>query len=300
MLSRLLHYGLILPLSNLPFWVLYRLSDIGYYIIYYIIRYRRKVVFGNLQRSFPNYTTAQIQRLAKLYYRHLCDLGVESLKIFSISIEEAIVRNRIVNPEVAARFFDQGRSIIFSAGHYNNWELCVLASDAQLKHKSIGVYTQIRNEYFEKVMRVTRGRYGMELVTKKEIKAFHEKNRHRLTATILANDQAPSPSTKRAYRMMFLNQETDVMYGTEKFAREYDYPVVFAAIRKVRRGWYETRLQVMEEHPGTTPYGDITERMTRLIEAQILEEPQYWLWSHKRWKKRNYAVDRDKSLEPDS
>lgn len=256
------------------------------------------MVFGNLQRSFPHLDPAQIKRLAKLYYRHLCDLGVESLKIFSISIEEAIARNRIVNPEVAGRFFDQGRSIIFSAGHYNNWELCVLASDAQLKHKSIGVYTQIRNKYFEKVMRKTRGRYGMELVTKKEIKAFHEKNRHRLTATILANDQAPSPSTKRAYRMMFLNQETDVMYGTEKFAREYDYPVVFAAIKKVRRGWYETHLQVMEEHPRNTPYGDITERMTHLIEAQILEEPQYWLWSHKRWKKRNYAVDRaeDRSL----
>jgi KDO2-lipid IV(A) lauroyltransferase len=245
-----------------------------------------------LQRSFPHKSPGEIRHLATLYYRHLCDLGVESLKIFSISIEEAIARNRIVNPEVAGRFYDEGRSIIFSAGHYNNWELCVLASDAQLKHKSVGVYTPIRNAYFERVMRKTRGRYGMELVPKKEIKAFHEKNRHRLTATILANDQAPSPSTKRAYRMMFLNQETDVMFGTEKFAREYDYPVVFAAITKVKRGWYETRLQVMEEHPRNTPYGDITERMTRLIEAQILEEPQYWLWSHKRWKKRNYAVDR--------
>ncbi len=287
MLSKILYYTLLKPLSLLPFRVLYMLSDLAYVVVYHILGYRKAVVRQNLRNSFPQKTAKELKHIEGKFYHHLCDLAVESIKIFSISLEEAVASNRFVNPEVADRFYDEGRSVIFSAGHYNNWEMCVLASDAQIKHKSIGVYTPLANPFFEEKMRETRGKYGMVLLPKRQIKEFHASNRHVLTGTILASDQAPSPSTKQTYTMTFLNQETEVMYGTEKFAREYNYPVLFAAITKVRRGVYETRFEVVEEEPSSTPYGQITEKVTRLLEKQILDQPEFWLWTHKRWKKRN-------------
>ncbi len=286
MLSRLLYYLLIKPLSLLPLALLYRLSDVGFLLVYNGIGYRKKVVFQNLKNSFPAYSPEEVSRVARLFYRHLCDLAVESIRLFSLSKEEAIARNKIVNPELANRYFDQGRSIVISMSHYNNWELSVLNTNPQLRHQVVGIYAPISNEFLNKKMYASRSRFGLELISKREVGKFHAAQGARLTATLIAGDQYPSPSAKGVYRMRFLNQESDVLFGTEKIAVQYNYPVLYAATTKVRRGYYETRLELVEHNPATAAPGSITEKHTRLLEARILAEPQYWLWSHKRWKKR--------------
>lgn len=286
---RILYYGLLKPLSLLPLGALYRLSDLAFLLVYYVIRYRRRVVMSNLEKSFPDKSPSARRAIARKYYRHLCDLAAESLRIFSIPLDEAILRNKVRNAEVADRFFREGRSVILAASHYNNWELCVLAAKAQLEHTPIGVYAPIKNQFLERKMKSVRGRYGLVLVSKREIKSFMTKNQDLLYANILAGDQAPSPSTKKVYHTTFLNQPTDVVYGAEKFARDYNCPVIYVAISKVRRGYYRTDLELLEEHPLESPPGSITERITRRLEEQILEEPANWLWSHKRWKKRSYS-----------
>ncbi len=286
MLSRLLYYTFLKPLSLLPMGLLFGLSDGLYLLMYYVVRYRRRVVWQNLRNSFPTYTDAELTRISRSFYHHLCDLAVESLKIFSISLEEAVGRNTIQNPEVADRLFEEGRSIILTTGHYNNWELFILTANAQLKHPIVGVFQPIRNAFFNQKMNATRGRFGMLLVSKREIKEFNAGHQDLISATILAGDQAPGPSTKKVYHTMFLNQPTDVVFGTEKFASQYNRPVVFVAISKVSRGRYMSRLELIEEFPSQAVSGSITEKITRRLEEQILEQPEYWLWSHKRWKKR--------------
>jgi Kdo2-lipid IVA lauroyltransferase/acyltransferase len=286
MLSRLLYYALIKPLSLLPFRALYALSDAAFYVVCYLIRYRRDVVMSNLRLAFPEQSEAWRWQVARRYYRHMCDLAAESIKMFSVSKDEALKRTRLTNPELTERFAEQGLSLIVTAGHYNNWELCALTSDLLVPHHVLGVYTPLRNAFMDQKIRTSRERFGMETVAKRKISEFLAANTGQLTVTLLAADQAPSPSTKTVHRMEFLGQPTEVMLGPERFSKQYGYPVLHVAMRKLRRGFYEYTLLVVEENPRDAPPGSITEGHTRLLEQQIREAPEFWLWSHKRWKHR--------------
>jgi KDO2-lipid IV(A) lauroyltransferase len=283
--SALLYYGLIMPLSLLPFPVLHRISDLLFYLIYYLIGYRKKVVFTNLSNSFPEKTESQITDLAKSFYRHLCDLIVGSIKLFSISMDDVVARSKFVNPELLDAYFEEGRSIIIVAGHYNNWEFFAQSCNLQMKHQAVGIYTPLSNAFFEKKFSESRGRYDVILLPKNEVKQFFEANGDQKIAVIFGADQSPSPKTKRVYWTTFLNQDTAVMFGTEKYAREYGYPVIFAKMRRIGRSQFEISFELLEEDPANTAYGAITEKHTRMLEQQILEDPAYYLWTHRRWKR---------------
>jgi KDO2-lipid IV(A) lauroyltransferase len=256
-----------------------------YYKIYYLIGFRKKVVYQNLNNSFPDKSPAEIKQIAKKFYRHLCDLIVESVKLFSISKEEIIKRTKFTNPELLDRFYDQGQSIIIVAGHYNNWENFAKSFDLQMKHQAVGIYTPLTNKFFEKKFSESRDLFGVVLLPKRQVKEYFSENKDLLKAVAFGADQSPSGRAKRVYWTTFLNQETAVMFGTEKYAREYNYPVIFAGIKKIRRGSYEVWLELLEENPADSPQGAITEKHTRLLEKQILAQPEYYLWTHKRWKR---------------
>jgi KDO2-lipid IV(A) lauroyltransferase len=187
------------------------------------------------------------------------------------------------NPEVIDRYFDEGRSVVLAGGHYNNWELFAVAIDANIKHRSIAIYKPLSNVFFDDKMRKTRGKYGLELVAIKEVKNTFETNRSQLTATIFGTDQSPG-NPRNCYWTTFLNQDTGVLFGTEKYAREYNYPVIYGRIRKVKRGFYEFDFVDLFEFPTQTQMGEITEAHTRQLEQDIMEKPEFWLWSHRRWK----------------
>lgn len=282
-LNILFYYGVIIPISLLPFPLLYGLSDFLYYIIYYVVGYRKDIVFQNLKNSFPEKTNAERIEIAKKFYRHFCDITLESLKVFSITELEVQERMAVKNPEVVDKYFDQGRSIILAGGHYNNWELFAVAIDATIKHQSVAIYKTFTSKYFDEKMRNTRGKYGLKLISTKIVKKAFEEERNNLTATIFGVDQNP-PFPDKCHWMKFLNQDTGVLFGTEKYAKEYNYPVVFCRINKIKRGYYVFDFEDVIDQPNKTSHGEITEKVTRLLELDILKQPEYWLWSHKRWK----------------
>ncbi|MCB0571939.1 MAG: lysophospholipid acyltransferase family protein [Phaeodactylibacter sp.] len=284
-MAQLLYYLLLKPISLLPLALSYRLSDLLYLVLYYVVGFRKKVVYTNLRNAFPEKSPQEIRKIARRFYAHFCDLLIESVRMFSISRAEVLRRCRLVNLELVERFASQGRSIIVAAGHYNNWELAAVSFGIQASHTIVGIYKPLANPFFDRKMLQSRSRYGMEMLSKKETKTFFAANTHRLTATLFATDQSPANS-HQAYWMRFLNQESGVLFGTEKYAREYNYPVVFGKIRKLRRGYYEMEFSLVEENPAQTPHGLVTQEHTRALEALIHEAPQYWLWTHKRWKKQ--------------
>lgn len=283
MFSALLYYLVILPVSLLPFPVLYLFSDFLYLLLYRIFGFRKKVVMTNLVNSFPEKNPAEIRRIADLFYHHLCDLIVESFKSFTISGQEIRKRMVLLNPEITDSYFDRGQSVILAGGHFNNWEWIAVSIDQQMKHKSAGIYKPLSNGFFDRKMRETRGRFGLLLVSTRKVREFFEKFKGIPTAIMFAIDQSPG-KVENSYWTRFLNQDTAVLFGTEKYAREYGYPVLFGYIDKVKRGFYTFRFVTVTDHPAETRYGEITEKITRLLEEQILEAPQYWLWSHRRWK----------------
>jgi KDO2-lipid IV(A) lauroyltransferase len=181
------------------------------------------------------------------------------------------------------QFYDQGRSVIIACGHYNNWELVAVSGDMPLKHQAIGIYQKLSNPYFDKKMIETRGRFGMKLITTKQVKETFANEKNNLTATFFGMDQSPSP-TATPHWMTFLNQDTAVQFGTEKYSKEYNYPVIFGRMRKIKRGFYTFEFELITDEPTKTLAGEITEKMTKLLEKDINRQPEYWLWSHKRWK----------------
>lgn len=284
-MSLIIYYLLIKPLSLLPLPILYIFSDGLFVLLYFIIGFRKKVVFTNLSNSFPDKNKIEIKQIARQFYQHFCDLMVESIRMTSISKEELLRRCPVVNPEIFEPYARQGKSVIITAGHYNNWELAAVACDPQIAHHTMAIYHPLSDAFLDKKLLKSRSRFGLEMVDKKLVKDFFEYNKDRLTASMFATDQSPS-NARKAYWTSFLSQDTAVLFGAEKYAKEYNYPVIYGAITKLRRGYYEMSFQLLEENPAGTPYGHISELHTRALEAQILQAPPYWLWTHKRWKRK--------------
>ncbi len=282
-LTAIFYYGFIIPISHLPFRVLYVISDGLYFMIYRVIGYRKKVVLQNIARSFPDKTAAEHLQIVRNFYRHFCDLVVESLKVFTISQAEVNERMKVMNPDFMDRFYDQGKNVIVAGGHYNNWELFAVAIDAPLKHKAVAIYKPLTSMFFDKKMRESRSKYGLEMISTKKVEEEFKRENAELRTIIFGIDQSPK-SAKRSYWSTFLNQDTAMLFGAEKYAKEYNLPVVYARINKISRGHYTTEFVEAIEDPTNTSYGEITKRMNDLLEKDILRQPEYWLWSHKRWK----------------
>jgi len=282
MITKIFYYLLILPISLLPYPLLYLISDFLFLMMYRLIGYRKKVVFANLKNSFPNKSDQELKAIMANFYRHLCDIIMESMKGFTVSEKQLRKRLVIKNPEFSNYFADKGQSIIFVGGHYNNWEICAQAFSMYSNHVCIGIYKPLSNQFINDKIYTSRSKYGMNLVSMKQTKkSFEECGKPK--AIVFGSDQNPS-NPKRAHWVNFLNQDTAVLFGVEKYAKDYNWPVVFVSISKVKRGHYEVEYSLITDKPIEQPHGKITEDFTKRLEQDIINQPQYWLWSHKRWK----------------
>ena len=284
-MSQVLFYLIVKPLSLLSLPVLYLFSDAMYLVVYRLVGFRKKVVWNNLCNAFPDQSPAELRVIMKAFYSHFCDLIVESIRMFSMSESEARRRCTFRETEILEDHHRAGRSVVLTAGHYNSWEMAVMIMDALIPHQTVGIYAPLSNSFFEKKINASRGKYGMVLVSKNQIAEYVEQHKDYLNLYILAADQSPTYA-KKVYWTRFLNQETAVAFGPEKFAKKYDMAVVYCHIYKQSRGFYEVVFENIESQPGQAPHGSITEAHVRALEKDILAAPQFWLWTHKRWKRK--------------
>lgn len=285
--SRIIYYLLILPIALMPYPLLYLFSDFSFLVLYKLLGYRKKVVLQNIKNSFPEKTTEEQGLIMRNFYKHFCDIIVESLKGFVISKKKLRKRFTIVNSELANKYFKQGKDVVFVGGHYNNWEMLAQGVSLELEHKIVGIYKPLSNKYFDRKMKKSREKHGMFLCPIKETKAFLDRDLGRPKGTIFAIDQSPG-NPEKSYWLPFLNQDTPVLFGAEKNAKEYNSPVIFCTINKVKRGHYQGELKLICDNPEATGYGQITEQNTKMLEKDIVANPEFWLWTHRRWKhKRN-------------
>ena len=281
-------YYLIRFAGLLPLGVLYFISDLIYYLIYYVIRYRRQVVNENLRNSFPEKSTAEIRHIARNYYRHLCDLIVESLYQTGMSEEEISLRVRYNNPEIIQKYFDRGKHVAAVLGHYGNWEwLC--GFPLITPYKCITIYRPLKNKVFDRLMLEARSRFGAEPVPMKmAIRKIYEYDKLGIPSiTAFIADQTP-PMEKSIFWVDFFNRDTPVYSGVERIAKKMDMAVLFFKMKKTGRGYYEFDLIPLFDNASETTDYEITKAHVAFLEQQIREQPEYWLWSHRRWKlKRN-------------
>lgn len=288
-LSQLLEYSAfrlgVLLLAHLPFPVIYALSDAAAFLLHRVLGYREKVVMPNLRASFPEKSEAELQGIRKRFYAHLADILLEGLKGLYISKKEVLRRYRFVNPELVNRYFREGRHVFAMPAHYGNWEWGVLSFALQVEHDVVGVYKPIHNPLVERFMAKRRTRFGLILAPFYTTRQTMENPPERPSLFIMMSDQSPS-SHKKAQWVNFLNQETACLHGADFYSRRLDCPVLFMDIQRVRRGFYEIEFSLLAEHPAQTPEGEITRLYMAKLESVIREKPADWLWSHRRWKRR--------------
>lgn len=282
-MSAILYWLVIKPVSLLPYPLLYGFSNLLFFVLYRLLGYRKKVVRANLEGCFPDKSETEIKDIEKKFYRHFCDLVVESLKNFSITEKQAAARMVHINPEIFEPYAKQGQSVFIAGGHYSNWELWAVTAAAKVPHKVIGIYKRLSNKYFDAKMQESRGKFGLGLIATKETGDYLRLNEKELNAVVFAIDQSPS-NPRKCLWIKFLGRESAALFGTEKFGKMYNRPIIFGHMRKVRRGYYEVWYEIISEKPAETGHGYLTQRLSHTLEQDILKAPEYWLWSHKRWK----------------
>ena len=270
--------------SILPFKVLYLFSDLLNLMVFYLIGYRKKVVMENLRNSFPGKTEQELYAICRKFYKHLCDFFLETLKILTISKKNLLKRCQFT-PEafdVFRQFADNNKSVLLVMGHNGNWEWSCNACNMLSSHQLFVVYHPISNKYFDGLMHRIRSRSGTKLIAMNNTYREMAANKNGLNATAFVADQTPQPG--HAYWTTFLNQDTPVFKGMEVIAKKMNLPVLYTSVKKIKRGYYEMNAEVLEQNPKDTADGTLTEKYIRRLEKDIVNQPETWLWSHRRWK----------------
>ena len=270
-------------LALLPFRLLYMLSDIIFPIVYYLIEYRKKVVFQNLKNAFPNKPEQEIKQIARRFYRHFCDMTFETLKMSRMRMTDFGEKMKITNAEIVNRYFDEGKSVLVLTAHYNNWEWgCSLP--AVMKHKTIAVYRPLKDKEFDRFMNKNRSIGDIEMVKDDQIlkRLLKAKSNGELVLTWLAADQTPPSFHKNWY--YFLNQEALFFPGPAVISKKFNQPVFYQHIEKITRGKYISTYELLIENPYELSETEITKIYIKRMEEIIRKKPEYYLWSHRRWK----------------
>ena len=267
----------------LPFPVLYKFSDLLSFILRRLIQYRKAVIMKNLGSSFHEMGKEEISRIEKRSYRNLSDIILEGIRAFTMTRAQILARHRILNQEILDPYFEAGQGVIVVTGHYGNWEWGTLSTAIQTRFQIVGFYKPLKNKQIDRFARRNRSRYGTFLSPIHETTKTFETHKGQAVIYLMAADQSPS-NREMAYWVNFLGRDTAFLHGPEKHARNNNYPVVFVAIRRAKRGFYELELTSLVEDPSKLPDGEITRLFAEKLEALIMEDPANWLWSHKRWK----------------
>ena len=274
----------------LPFPVMYKLSDVLAWFLRKVFRYRTDVTKQNLENSFPDKSETELNSIFKKSYINLADVLLEGIKGFSMSEEEIKRRYVFHDTELVHSYYDQGKHVILYASHYANWEWGPLAVGHFIKHRSLGIVKLLKNKYINDYVQTHRcGKNVFWADVAKAgtaIRSFADQP----TQFVFLSDQGPS-NTKTAHWIRFLNQDTPCHFGVDRLARRRGYPVFNIITKRVKRGHYKLRYELLTDDPSKTTDGEITELYMRSLERQIIEKPEYWLWSHKRWKRANERLD---------
>ena len=284
-----LFYAFCWLLAFLPLRCLYLLSDFLFLIVRYVARYRYTVIMENLRNSFPEKTEKERKKIARQFYRYLCDMFIETIKVIHISTKQIHRRIRYTNPELFDDLYKKGKQIHFVIGHYGNWEW-ISTMEHTIPYHLASLYHPLENKHFDKFYYDIRTKYGTEVIPSnmvlRAINRYQTENR--LTTLGFVADQAPMQAS---YWTTFLNQETSIFMGVEKLSRRYNTAVVYYEARRIKRGYYMVDTTLITENAAETAENEITEKHVRLLEETIRRTPQYWLWSHRRWKRKRSITD---------
>jgi len=286
LLSYLLAYPILWVISILPYRLFYLVSDFLFFLIYTLSGYRKKVVFNNLRLVFPEKSDTELKLIRKKFYKHFCDVLLETVKTMNLSREEMIRRFKCVNIEVIQEL-EKDKNVLLLCSHYANWEW-IISINNFLKSEGYAVYQKIGNPYFDRLIKRIRGKWNTTPITQKQTTKTVMRNEQNNKKGVYGMVSDQSPMAKSAqYWTAFMGVKVPIFNGPESIARKLDLAVVFLKVTKVKRGYYEAELIPITTSGSDTEEHQITNQFLRLTEEQIRQRPELYLWTHRRWKHRN-------------
>jgi Kdo2-lipid IVA lauroyltransferase/acyltransferase len=279
-------------LSRLPMWALYGFSRCVYFLAYFVVRHRHKVIADQLAKVFPTKTDAERNAIHRRYLKNFCDVLVEVLKSVSMSAEDMVAHVQIRNIDEARKYLEAGKSVMLVTSHLCNWEWLLQGVALQLGYPLDAAYKPLHDQWAERLMLGVRSRFGARLIPAKELLADFLRRRGVVRALAMNADQAPVSTDKR-YWTRFLGLDTAFYIGAEQIARATRLPLMYVSMRRVRQGYYEGVLHVLWDGREAVEPNGITERYARTCEVDVLKSPADWLWSYRRWRlqKPLYGAD---------
>ncbi|WP_242134704.1 lysophospholipid acyltransferase family protein [Aestuariivivens marinum] len=283
----ILVYPFLWFISVLPFRLLYILSDIVFILLYYIIGYRKKVVTENLKLVFPYKSKQEIHFIRTTFYRHLCDMFLEMAKTMNISKKEIKNRFHIVNTDELKRLESLNKSVILMFGHYASWEWAIEIQN-HIAFEGYGVYKKLSNPYFDRLVRNIRSKFKTTLISTKETISTVTNNESQGVKSVVAflSDQSPRLS-KEVYWGKFMDVRVPCFTGAERLAKKLNLTIAYLKVKKVKRGYYKAEIITLTETPKKFKDYELTDLFLREVEKQIYEAPEYYFWTHKRWKHKD-------------
>jgi KDO2-lipid IV(A) lauroyltransferase len=273
-------------LALLPMKILYFISDIVFLLVYYFPGYRKKVVKTNLKNSFPEKSDKELFDIERKFYKHFADFLIEMLALNHLSVKQLQKRCTITNLDILDRFSAEKRDVAAIVAHYNNWEWFNFIP-LIFKQKIIAIYKPLNNKHFDNYFNKVRTQHGGILSPMSNVIRDIIDLRNKKTTFIASfiSDQTPAINDIR-YWTNFLNQDTPVFTGAEKIASKYDMAVVFFHVQKKSRGRYNLNIELLFEHTSELPEHAMTDAHVKHLENIIKERPEFWLWTHRRWKRK--------------
>lgn len=266
-----------------PFWLLYRLSDMLAFLFEQVIGYRKQVMLDNLRRSFPEKTPEELHKILRAAYRNLTDITLETIKGFTVAQAELNRRCTYANPELANAYLERGQSLVIAGSHINSWEWPCMTLPLALHAPTFSVYKPLSNKIVDRYYNRRRGRAGMIMISMDDTFAVLRKHAQETGAYFFLSDQSPS-SRKSVHWVRFLNQDTAFMPGVDFLARRFKYPVLYFHCERLRRGYYQVTFYEICTDPAAATEQEISRAYAALVENIIQKQPENWLWSHRRWK----------------
>lgn len=280
-------YPVLLLISILPFRVMYIVSDVLCFVMYRLVKYRKKTVRQNIRLAGVAKDKKEAISIEKEFYQHFCDLFLEMIKSITISEKEIKKRFVVKNKELLSHYGKQGKSIIVMCGHYASYEW-LLSITYHMPHDGFGVYTPLSNPYFDRMVQKIRKKHGAYLIPRKKVRETlkSHKDNHVLATYGFAGDQSPQMHAKN-YWQTFFDIKVPVFTGAERLAKEYNLPLVFGKLEKTKRGYYEVTIEPLADSPNDFDDYEITDEFLRRIEAQVRNNPAHYLWTHNRFKHKD-------------
>ncbi|GCC51156.1 acetyltransferase [Chryseotalea sanaruensis] len=274
-------------LARLPFFVLYLFSDFLFFISYRIVGYRKKLVRQNIRNSLTHLSEQEILNVERRFYQNLCDYAVETIKLIGISKDELQKRIRYINPELMEKFTANGQSVVLLSSHTFNWEWLLVAGSISLPAPVDFVYQPVKNSFFDSFILKARSRFGAYAVKRNELARELIKRKSIIRGIAVVADQYPGHGNDKRHQTNFLGQDTVFFYGSQQMASLIQAPVLYAVVEKVKRGYYTCRLVLVGEPPYSKSDTFVIDNYATALEQSIYHQPEGWLWSHNRWKKRH-------------